>query len=254
MIGSSDGIMILAWGSSINCRSFSMTGRKLTHTSDWGFAFLALLAGSFTKAGAFPFHSWIPDYTRQAPAASSAFLPASSRQTPGYLLPGQDMLNLFAISPRYGLSCWDWGHYHPGCRHDALVQHDYKKTTGLFMRIAGRLYGAWNCPRTALGVAGAGFSIDKQCDCIRVAISLSRQPGQTHGQENLDALGGLSHRMPITFACACFFALSISGIPPFNGFASKLMIYQAIIDTRQWPELFNRLWILCWVWLFLGLP
>jgi formate hydrogenlyase subunit 3/multisubunit Na+/H+ antiporter MnhD subunit len=27
-------------------------------------AFLALLAGSFTKAGAFPFHSWIPDYTK----------------------------------------------------------------------------------------------------------------------------------------------------------------------------------------------
>ena len=40
-------------------------------------AFLALLVGSFTKAGAFPFHTWIPDYSENAPATSSAYLPAS---------------------------------------------------------------------------------------------------------------------------------------------------------------------------------
>ena len=40
-------------------------------------AFLALLTGSFTKAGAFPFHTWVPDYAKSAPASSSAYLPAS---------------------------------------------------------------------------------------------------------------------------------------------------------------------------------
>ncbi len=37
--------------------------------------------------------------------------------------------------------------------------------------------------------------------------------------------------MPVTFFAALIFAMSISGIPPLNGFASKWMIYQGIIDS-----------------------
>ncbi|MCU0457440.1 MAG: hypothetical protein MUE74_14185, partial [Bacteroidales bacterium] len=79
MIGASDSIMIigiaLVWKmtGTLNMSEISLdTGNALTVT-----AFLALLAGSFTKAGAFPFHTWVPDYAKDAPASSSAFLPAS---------------------------------------------------------------------------------------------------------------------------------------------------------------------------------
>ncbi len=60
--------------------------------------FLHLLVGSFTKAGAFPFHTWVPDYAKDAPASSSALLPASldkllgiyflARITTGYVYSG----------------------------------------------------------------------------------------------------------------------------------------------------------------------
>ena len=79
MIGSSDGIMIMGIAILYQLTgTFSMsnilveTGPALASA-----AFLMLVAGSFTKAGAFPFHSWIPDYTEKAPAVSSAYLPAS---------------------------------------------------------------------------------------------------------------------------------------------------------------------------------
>jgi formate hydrogenlyase subunit 3/multisubunit Na+/H+ antiporter MnhD subunit len=79
MIGSSDGIMILGIAilyqltGSLSISNISVeAGSVLSYV-----AFLALLTGSFTKAGAFPFHSWIPDYTHRAPAVSSAYLPAS---------------------------------------------------------------------------------------------------------------------------------------------------------------------------------
>jgi NADH:ubiquinone oxidoreductase subunit 5 (subunit L)/multisubunit Na+/H+ antiporter MnhA subunit len=69
------------------------------------------------------------------------------------------------------------------------------------------------------------------------------------GKEDIDDLGGLSRSMPLTFFGALIFALSISGIPPFNGFASKWMIYQGIIDFGSGEGFANRLWM---VWLGLA--
>ncbi|GAH49751.1 unnamed protein product, partial [marine sediment metagenome] len=62
-------------------------------------------------------------------------------------------------------------------------------------------------------------------------------------------LGGLGKKMSITFAACLIAALSISGIPPFNGFVSKWMIYQGVIQmgtsgaggaAKLWP-----IWLTC---------
>jgi hypothetical protein len=50
------------------------------------------------------------------------------------------------------------------------------------------------------------------------------------GTTNLDKLGGLSKKMPKTSICFLIGAFSISGLPPFNGFVSKWMIYQAAFE------------------------
>lgn len=47
---------------------------------------------------------------------------------------------------------------------------------------------------------------------------------------DLDKLGGLAKRMPVTCAMFLIGAASISGLPPFNGFASKWMVYQAAFE------------------------
>jgi NADH:ubiquinone oxidoreductase subunit 5 (subunit L)/multisubunit Na+/H+ antiporter MnhA subunit len=69
------------------------------------------------------------------------------------------------------------------------------------------------------------------------------------GKEEIDDLGGLSKAMPFTFFASLVFAMSISGVPPFNGFASKWMIYQGIIDFGNGSGVANRLWV---VWLGLA--
>ncbi len=48
------------------------------------------------------------------------------------------------------------------------------------------------------------------------------------GIRKLDDLGGLGHSMKWTMGFFIIGALAIAGIPPFNGFASKLMIYQSV--------------------------
>ena len=50
------------------------------------------------------------------------------------------------------------------------------------------------------------------------------------GTTNLDKLGGLSKKMPKTTLCFLVGAFSIAGMPPFNGFASKWMVYQAAFE------------------------
>ncbi len=51
---------------------------------------------------------------------------------------------------------------------------------------------------------------------------------------SLDQLGGLGRKMPITFGLFLFAGLSLSGIPPLNGFASKWLIYQAAFHSGHY--------------------
>jgi formate hydrogenlyase subunit 3/multisubunit Na+/H+ antiporter MnhD subunit len=48
---------------------------------------------------------------------------------------------------------------------------------------------------------------------------------------SLDELGGVGRRMPWTFGIFMFSGLSLAGLPPFNGFASKWMLYEGALTT-----------------------
>lgn len=58
------------------------------------------------------------------------------------------------------------------------------------------------------------------------------------GTLDLDELGGLSKKMPKTTILFLIGAASISGLPPFNGFASKWMIYQAAFERAAGGNFF----------------
>ncbi len=63
------------------------------------------------------------------------------------------------------------------------------------------------------------------CDgCIMVASHAT----------TLDELGGLGRKMPITFGIFLFAGLSLAGVPPLNGFASKWLIYQAAFGSGHY--------------------
>jgi NADH-quinone oxidoreductase subunit L len=56
--------------------------------------------------------------------------------------------------------------------------------------------------------------------------SVEKQAGTT----DLGKLGGLGVKMPVTFACFLVCAASISGVPPFNGFFSKELVYDGALE------------------------
>ncbi|WP_407177152.1 hydrogenase 4 subunit B [Bradyrhizobium sp. STM 3562] len=56
------------------------------------------------------------------------------------------------------------------------------------------------------------------------------------GERNMERLGGLIHRMPQTAVAMLIGCVAISGLPPFNGFVSEWLTFQAILLSPQLPS------------------
>ncbi|HUW92065.1 MAG TPA: proton-conducting transporter membrane subunit [Bacteroidales bacterium] len=252
LVGASDTIMIIGiaiiWKltGSLSINSISVPTTNIISIT----AFLALLVGSFTKAGAFPFHTWVPDYAKDAPAASSALLPASLDKLLGIYFLARITTDIFTLTDGIRLLLLSLGVITIiTAVMMALVQHNYKRLLGFHAvsqvgymilgfglgSVIGIAAGLFHMINHALYKSGLFLS----AGCIEYRT----------GKENIDDLGGLSKAMPVTFFSALIFAMSISGVPPLNGFASKWMIYQGIIDFGSGPGIANKLWV---IWLGLA--
>jgi multicomponent Na+:H+ antiporter subunit D len=55
----------------------------------------------------------------------------------------------------------------------------------------------------------------------------------TNNERDLDRLGGLREKMPITFTTSIVGSMSIAGVPPVGGFWSKLLIILAAVECKQ---------------------
>jgi len=209
-------------------------------------AFLCLSLGAFAKAGAMPMHTWIPDMAQTAPVSVTAFLPASLDKLLGIYFLARISLSLFVMNKATSLFLLITGSVTIiAAVMMALVQHDFRKLlgyhavsqvgymvlgigTGSPVGIAGGLFHMLNNAIYKQGLFLAGGAVEKRT-----------------GTADLDRLGGLAKAMPVTFITFLIAALSISGIPPFNGFFSKWMVYQGVIELGKNGDKLWILWLLC---------
>ena len=56
------------------------------------------------------------------------------------------------------------------------------------------------------------------------------------GERNMEHLGGLIHRMPLTAFTFLVGCVAISALPPLNGFVSEWLTFQAILHSPQLPS------------------
>jgi len=196
------------------------------------FAFLLMTIGALAKAGAMPFHTWIPDASKDAPVEVMAYLPASLDKLLGIYLLARIYADFFTLNINLNLILMFIGAFTIiAAVFMALVQHDLKKLLSYHAvsQVGYMVLGIGT--GTTVGILGGIFhmlnnSIYKSC-LFLCAGSVEKKTGTTE----LDKLGGLSKAMPITFFATLIAALSISGVPPFNGFFSKWMIYQGLISS-----------------------
>ena len=197
-------------------------------------AFLTLLAAAFAKAGAVPFHTWVPEFGEKADAPVSAFLPASLDKLLGIYLLARCVLDLFVPTPAmYGMLMLLGAITVLSAVMMALVQHDLKRLLSYHAvsQVGYMILGIGT--GTAIGLAGGLFHMLNNTIYKSALFLCAGVVEKETGTTDLDKLGGLAKLLPITFIACTIAALSISGIPPFNGFASKWMIYQGIISSGE---------------------
>jgi formate hydrogenlyase subunit 3/multisubunit Na+/H+ antiporter MnhD subunit len=207
-------------------------------------AFIMFACAAFAKAGAMPFHSWVPDTAQVAPASSVAFLPASLDKLLGIYLLARVSLHVFNLTPAMILLLMIVGTVTlVGGVMMALVQHDMKKLLGYHAvsQVGYMIIGI--ATMNPIGVMGGLFHMLNNAIYKGCLFLTSGAVEKREGTTNLDRLGGLGRYMPVTFASAVLASLAISGVPPFNGFVSKWMVYQGIIDLGKNG---GHLWV---VWL-----
>ena len=112
----------------------------------------------------------------------------------------------------------------------ALAQHDFKRLLAYHsISQIGYVITAIGLG-TSLGLTGGLFHAMNHTLFKGLLFLCAGAVLHSVGTTDLDKLGGLSKKMPKTTICFLIGALSISGIPPFNGFASKWLIYQATYE------------------------
>ncbi len=205
-------------------------------------AYLCFAAAAFAKAGAMPFHTWIPDTAEDAPVPVIAFFPAALDKFLGIYFLARISMDLFAMNGPMNTFLMAIGSLTIVCAvMMALIQHDLKRLLGYHAvsQVGYTVLGIGT--GNPIGIAGGLFhmlnnAVFKSCLFLS-AGAVEKKTGTT----DLDKLGGLSKTMPVVYMSFLIASLAISGVPPLNGFFSKWMIYLGIIETARQG---SHLWIL----------
>jgi proton-translocating NADH-quinone oxidoreductase chain N len=194
-----------------------------------------LIVGFGTKAGIAPFHPWLPDAHAEAPTPVSALLSGvmlkmaayALVRTVGILYHDFAMITTFVVI--LGAFTMLLGALMTLVQDDLKRLLAYSSVGQMGYVIMGLGLG------TYLGVFGGLFHLINHAVYKGLLfMATGAVIFAAGGRRNLQDLGGLGKRMPVTAACFFIGALALSGMPPFNGFWSKLTIYLAGAEAKQW--------------------
>jgi formate hydrogenlyase subunit 3/multisubunit Na+/H+ antiporter MnhD subunit len=197
-------------------------------------AFVLMMIGAAGKAGAMPFHTWIPDAAVDAPVTFMAFLPAAFEKLLGIYLLARISLDLFKIRPGSAMSILLMI---VGAVTIvlavlmALVQKDLKRLLSYhaISQVGYMILGIGTA--IPIGIAGGIFHMINHAmyksGLFLSAGSVEHRAGTTE----LKKLGGLRRDMPLTAFGFTVCALAISGVWPLNGFVSKEMVFHGALET-----------------------
>lgn len=204
--------------------------------------FVLLTIGFGIKAGIIPFHKWLPYAHPASPSSISALMSGVMIKVAIYgilrfifLLPKQKLwwgvtiLILGTVSAVLGVIY-------------ALKEHDLKRLLAyhsienigiIFMGIGLYIIFLVNGFKAIamIALAAALFhTLNHALFKSLLFLSAGAVIQATH-TKNIEELGGLVKTMPYTAVLFLIGAISISALPPFNGFVSELMIFEVFFKT-----------------------
>ncbi len=199
-------------------------------------AFLLLMLAAITKAGAMPLHTWLPTGGEYAPTSVMALLPAALDKLLGIYLLVVITRGMFVLERGGALSlvlAIIGVVTIVIAVMIAMVQHNLKKLLSYhaISQVGYMVLGI--ATMTPIGIAGGVFHMLNNAIYKCCLFLCGGAVEEATGTAELDELGGLGNKMPLTFVACLIAALSISGIPPLNGFASKWMVYHGVVEMGR---------------------
>jgi multicomponent Na+:H+ antiporter subunit D len=230
--------LIYSYVSSLNLADVSLT---LSNMADVNkvyfikFISLLLIVGFGVKSALVPFHSWLPDAHPSAPAPISSMLSGVLIKTLGVYAMVRILFNIFGVEQKIlsilvilGLLSMFVGSIL------ALYQWDYKRLLAYssISQVGYIILGIGLA--TPLGILGGLFHLMNHSVFKSLLFLTSGATEYVLGTRDLRKMGELNKKMPLTTFSALIGSMSISGVPPFNGFWSKLIIIVACIQAKQY--------------------
>ncbi|HXJ00777.1 MAG TPA: hydrogenase 4 subunit B [Micropepsaceae bacterium] len=228
--------------------AFDVMRGNLPSTVTAIFVLALALIGAGSKAGLVPLHAWLPLAHPAAPSHVSALMSGVMTKVAiyGFIRIVFDLL---------GPPEWWWGLVvlilggataAMGVLY-ALMQNDLKRVLAystienigfIFVGLGLALAFSANQLQAAavLAFTAALFHVFNHALFKSLLFFGSGAILTATGERDMEKLGGLIHRMPVTaFACLVGCA-AISALPPLNGFVSEWLIFQAILLSPDMPQ------------------
>ncbi|GIP60673.1 Na+/H+ antiporter subunit A [Paenibacillus woosongensis] len=229
----------------------TMSIREIISTIDYGHALfipamLLLLLGAFTKSAQFPFHIWLPD-AMEAPTPISAYLHSATMVKAGIYLVARftpifgSHETWFWLVSSVGIITLFWGSFNAVRQTDlkALLAYSTISQLGLIMTLFGIGSAALSMgagEETVIytqATFAALFHLVNHSTFKGALFMVIGIVNHGAGTRDIRRLGGLMSLMPISFTIALIGSFSMAGLPPFNGFLSKEMFFQAVVSVSQ---------------------
>lgn len=204
-------------------------------------ALALLLVGYAVKSFMVPCHTWPPDAHMSAPSSISMLLSGVMSKTGVYGLI-RILFMIFMVSGNKALAylVMIWGAITMVVGVSmALLQTDFKRllafhsVSQLGYVITGIGVGLTAADGIAnLGLMGGLYHMVNHASFKCLLFLCAGAVLYRVGTTDLNKVSGLGKRMPFTAVMFFIGAAAISGIPPFNGFASKWILYQSTSETQ----------------------
>jgi multicomponent Na+:H+ antiporter subunit D len=206
------------------------------------FVQVLILSGFGLKAAIIPFHAWLPDAHSSAPSPISAMLSGVFIKAVGIYVIIRLFFNMFVISEEMAilittlgtmsmvtgvfLAIGQWDIKRLLAYHSISQMGYVVMSVGIGMVLLSR----GTKPEIAsLAVAGGIFHLINHAAFKGLLFLNAGAIEYSIGTRDLKIMGGLAKQMPATSATSFVASMAISGIPPFNGFFSKLIIIIAAV-------------------------
>jgi multicomponent Na+:H+ antiporter subunit D len=184
------------------------------------------------KAALVPFHAWLPDAHPSAPAPISAMLSGLLIKVSGVYAMVRIFFHVFGLTAplqtiliTLGLVSMVVGALVAIGQNDMKRMLAYSSISQIGYVILGIGTG------TTLGLVGGLFHLFNHAIFKALLFLNSGAIERATGTRELDKMGGLAKKMPLTAATNAIGSLSIAGVPPLNGFWSKLLIIIALVQA-----------------------